>query len=147
MKRAFSVWSAGLLFTTLLLLAGCVSYERHVVPGKGLDGVKRFFVVSNQNDNHGIAQNIEAALKIRGNEAESGPLTMMPDDAQVIVGYEDRWEWDFGDHLNFLQLTVRNRKSGDLLASVRFSAKIPKGKTTAIVVGELIDRLLEDRKP
>ncbi len=147
MKRAFSVWSAGLLFASLLLLSGCVSYDSHVVPGKGLDGVKHFFVLSNLNDNHGIAQNIEAALKIRGNEAESGPMTMIPDEAQAIVSYEDRWEWDFGDHLIFLQLTARNRKTGDLLGSVRYGAKIPKGKTTAVVIGELMDRLLADRKP
>ena len=147
MKRAFSIWSAGLLFAGLLLLSGCVSYDSNVVSSKGLDGVKRFFVLSNQNDNHGIDHHIEAALKIRGNEASAGPMTMLPDDAQVIVTYEDRWEWDFGDHLIFLQLNVRDRRTDALLTSERFSAKIPKHKTTPVVVGELIDRLLADRKP
>jgi hypothetical protein len=148
MKRTLSAWSSWLLLAGLmLLLGGCVSYDRQVVPGRSLDGVKRFFVLSNQNDNHGLDHQIEAALKIRGNEAEVGPLTMLPDDSQVVVSYEDRWEWDFGDHLIFLQLTARDRRSADPIATVRFSAKIPKGKATPAVVGELIDRLLAGRKP
>ncbi len=147
MKRALSFWSVGLLLSALLLLAGCVSYERQVIAPKSLDGVKRFFVLSNQNDNHGIDHQIEAALKIRGNEATVGPMTMLPDDAQVVLVYEDRWEWDFGDHLVFLQLTARNRRTSQPLFMVRFSAKIPKGKKTPAVVGELVDRLLTDRKP
>ena len=147
MKRAFSVWSAGLLFGGLLLLGGCVSYDRNVVSSHGLDGVKRFFVLSNQNDNHGLDHQIEAALEIRGNEASVGPLTMLPDDAQVIITYEDRWEWDFGDHLIYLQLNARNRRTEQQIAGVRFSAKIPKGKAIPTVIGELIDRLLADRKP
>ena len=147
MKHAFSVWSAGLLFAGLLLLGGCVSYDRHDISAHGLDGVKRFFVLSNQNDNHGIDHQIEAALEIRGNAASVGPLTMLPDDAQVIITYDDRWEWDFGDHLIFLQLTARNHRTSEPLSTVRFSAKIPRGKTTPVVIGELIDRLLADRKP
>ena len=147
MKRAFSAWSSGLLLSALLLLAGCVSYDKQAYAPKALDGVKRFFVLSNQNDNHGIDHQIEAALKIRGNEASVGPMTMMPDDAQVVLVYEDRWEWDFGDHLVFMQLTARDRRTNQPLSFVRFSAKIPKGKKTAVVVGELVDRLLADRKP
>jgi hypothetical protein len=146
MKRVFSVWSAGLLLACLFL-GGCVSYDRHDLREHGLDGVKRFFVLSNQNDNHGIDHQIEAALKIRGNEASVGPMTMLPDDAQVIVTYDDRWEWDFGDHLIFLQLTARDRRSSDPISTVRFSARIPKGKKTPVVIGELIDRLLAGRKP
>jgi hypothetical protein len=148
MKRTLSAWSAGLLFAGLMtLLGGCVSYDRHVMSARGLDGVKRFFVLSNQNDNHALDHQIEAALKIRGNEATVGPLTMMPDDAQVVIGYEDRWEWDFGDHLIFLQITARDRRSTEPIAVVRFSAKIPKGRKTPAVVGELIDQLLAGRKP
>lgn len=147
MKRLFSARTAGLLLAGLmLLLGGCVSYDRHDVTGRNLDGVKRFFVQSNLNDNHGIDHQIEAALKIRDNEATAGPLTMLPDDAQVIITYDDRWEWDFGDHLIFLQVTARDRRTTQPISSVSFSAKIPRGKKTPVVVGELIDRLLAGRK-
>jgi hypothetical protein len=148
MKRTLSAWFAGLLLAGLAItLGGCVSYERNLMPGRTLDGVKRFFVLSNQNDNHGLDHQIEAALQIRGNEASVGPLTMLPDDAQVVVSYEDRWEWDFGDHLIFLQITARDRRSPEPIVMVRFSAKIPKGKKTPEVVGQLIDQLLAGRKP
>ena len=144
MKRVFSI---GLAILGLLLGGGCASYDHHVASERGLDGVKKFFVLSNQNDNHGLDHQLAAAFKIRGNEAEVGPLTMLPDDSQVVISYEDRWEWDFGDHLAYLQIIARDRRTGNPLATVRFSAKIPKLKTTPVVVGELVDRLLADRKP
>ncbi len=148
MKRTFSARPAGLLLAAgLAWLAGCATYDGQVMPGPGLNGAKHFFVLSNQNDNHAIDQQIVAALKIRGNDVDAGPLTMMPDDSQVIISYEDNWEWDFGDHLISLRLTARDRRSDQPLATVRFLAKIPRGKATPAIVGELVERLLANRKP
>lgn len=146
MKRLLPFPAAGLCWLTVLLFIGCASYDRLQVPGRTLNGDKRFFVLSNLNDNHAIDHQIEAALQIRGNTADHGPMTMLPDDAQVIVTYEDRWTWDFGDHLLFLQIVARDRRSQQPVATVRFNAKIPSHQGTAGIVGELIDRLLAGRK-
>jgi hypothetical protein len=148
MKRAFLFSLGCLLALGVLLTAGCTSYDAQVFQKKSaLQDAKHFFVLTNLNDNHGIANLIAGALKLRGNEAEVGPLTMMPDDTQIVISYEDRWTWDFGDHLVMLQITARERRGAQPLAIVRFSAKIPKHKATADTVGDLIDRLLPDKKP
>ena len=124
------------------LLAACTSYEARVDKGRSLDGVKSYFVLSNTNDNHALDAQIAAALKSRGFATETGPLSMLPDEAQAIVSYQDHWAWDFGDHLVYLQLAVRDRKTNQPYATVTFSAKVPTRKPLAEIVEGLIGPLL-----
>jgi len=145
MQRAFSLGLAGLLVLATLLLAGCSSYEAQS-GGKSVAGQKRIFIQSNQNDNNFLDTQIVAALKLRGYESDCGPLTMMPDDTQVIVTYEDHWTWDFGDHLAFLQITARDRRTGQAYGTAVFKAKIPTKKSIPKIIGELLDRILADAK-
>lgn len=134
-----------LLFPALLLLgllAGCTTYEAKVERGRSLEGVQRYFVQSNTNDNRAIDHQIAGALKARGYEAETGPLTMMPDESQAIVTYQDHWTWDFGDRLVFLQITARDRKTGQNYTTVKYSAKVPTGRPLARIVNDLVGQFL-----
>jgi hypothetical protein len=133
------------LFPAMLLLgllAGCSTYDARVEQDRSLEGVQRYFVQSNTNDNHAIDRQIAGALKARGLEAGTGPLTMMPDETEAIVTYQDHWTWDFGDRLVFLQLTVRERKTSRNYATVKYSAKVPTGKPLSAIVGELVGQFL-----
>lgn len=129
------------LLLLLGLLAGCATYEAKLERGLSLDGVQRYFVVSNPNDNRAIDHQIAAALKSRGYAAGTGPLTMMPDDTQAIVSYQDHWTWDFGDRLVFLQITVRDRKTSQTYATVKFSTKMPSGKSLSGIADELVGQI------
>jgi hypothetical protein len=130
----------------LLLLGGCTSYDAQIERNHSFTGVKRLFVVSNQNDNHGLDRLVANSLIARGFVAETGPLTMMGDDTQAIVMYEDHWTWDFGDHLVHLQLTVRDPKSPLTYAMASFGAKVPSRQPTSVIVDELVAKLLAARK-
>lgn len=130
------------LLLWLGLLAGCASYDTEVVRGRSLAGVQRFFVVSNPNDNRALDHQIMAALQARGYTAETGPRTMMPDDTQAIVSYQDRWTWDFGDRLVYLQIGVRDRKSSQTYATATFSTRLPTRKPIPAIVDELVGQLL-----
>jgi hypothetical protein len=130
-----------------LLLGGCATYDAQVERGQSLTGLKRFFVVSNLNDNHALDHRIAEALKARGMEADTGPLTMMPDNAQVIITYQDRWSWDFGDHLVYLAFTARNAATNEMVAIVSFSATIPLHEPVPETVGRLTESLLNDHRP
>jgi len=141
-----SFLSAALVSLGLALLAGCTSYYAQTMPGTGLTGVKHYFVLTNLNDNHGLDREIVAALRHHGFDAESGPHTMMPDESEVVIAYEDQWSWDFGDHLLGLRLIARNRKTSAPVATVNFFAKICGRKTTSHVIGELVDRMLAAKK-
>jgi hypothetical protein len=143
MKRLFPLPALlGLLF----LLGACTSYDAQMEPGKNFTGLQKFFVVSNHNDNHGLDRLIASSLTARGFAAEIGPLTMMGDDTQAIVTYQDRWAWDFGDHLVYLQFNVRNPKNNQPFATASFGAKVPTRKSIDVIVDELVAKLMGARK-
>lgn len=132
-------------FLLIVLLGGCASYNSQFERGRNLSSVHRFFVVSNLNDNHALDHQIAAVIKARGLEAESGPLTMMPDNTQAILTFQDHWTWDFGDHLVYLQISVRDRRSEQSFGSVTFSAKIPLREDASVTVARLVNQLLDKK--
>jgi hypothetical protein len=138
MTRAF--FPSLLLLLLLGLVSGCASYNTNVQ--RTLQGVTHFFVLANGNDNRALNHQIVATLKARGFSAETGPLTMMPDESQAIITYQDYWTWDFGEHLVYLQISARDRKTSEPFGSVTFQSKLPSGKTTAVIVDGLIVKLL-----
>jgi len=134
-----------LLVGLVLGLASCASYHSELDRGRSLAKFQRFFVLSNLNDNHAIDRQIAEQLKARGREADAGPLTMMPDNNQVIVMFQDRWAWDFGEHLVFLQIAVRDTHSAQPFASVTFSAKIPLHEEASVTIARVVDQLLDSK--
>ena len=110
--------------------------------GRSLKDMHRFFVVSNANDNRALDQQIALALKTRGRTADVGPVTMMPEDAQAVITFQDHWAWDFGEHLVFLQINVRDPLASQSFGSVTYSARFPGKETMPDIVGQLVARLL-----
>lgn len=132
-----------LLAGLALLLSGCASTDASVEGGRSLKGVQRFFVLSNLNDNRALDHQIALALKARGRTAEVGPLTMMPDDAQAVVAFQDHWAWDFGEHLVFLRINVRKPSQEQSFASATFSARVPLREPATVTLNRLVGTLLE----
>ena len=126
-----------------LALGGCASYNSQMDRGRNLSKVQRFFVVSNLNDNHGVDHQIAEALKARGREAENGPLTMMPDNTQAVITFQDHWTWDFGEHLVYFQMAARDANSEQSFATVSFSAKIPLREAASVTIARVVDQLLD----
>jgi uncharacterized protein YceK len=122
-------------------LSGCSTVDARVAPGHNLANVKRFFVVTSSSDNHGLNRHITNALQARGLTAESGPLTMMPDDTEAVITYQDRWGWDFSDYLAYLRIDVSAPGKTEPYASVNFSASVPSGKSYQATLQSLVDRL------
>jgi hypothetical protein len=141
MKRAIL---PSFLLLALGLLAGCASYNAS--HQRSLADIQRYFVRSNSNDNHALDHQIANALRSRGFTVETGPLTMLPDDTQAVISYQDHWTWDFGDHLVYLQLSVRDRRSIQNLATATFSTRLPTRTPTSGIVDGLVGKLLEGRK-
>ena len=128
-----------------VLFGGCATYHTQLDQGRSLAKIERFFILSNLNDNHALDHQIAEALKARGREAETGPLTMMPDRTQVVITFQDHWTWDFGDHLVFLQLSARDTRSEQSFATITFSARIPLHEDAPVTVARLVDRLLDKK--
>ncbi|HEY0947715.1 MAG TPA: hypothetical protein VGD81_20700 [Opitutaceae bacterium] len=132
---------ASLLVVTLALsLAGCTSFNAHVEPGRDLQSYQRFFVQSNLDDNQGIGAMLVRALQARGREAELGPLTMLPTSAQVLVTFQDRWTWDFRNHMVALRIVVLDARSRQPIAAASFTGP------TALTIDapDVVERLVTD---
>jgi hypothetical protein len=132
-----------LMMLACVLVAGCASTHTQVAePGRSLKDVRRFFVLRNLKDNHGIDTRIVRALQARGFEAESGPITLLPASAQAVVMYEDRWAWDFSDHMVYLKIGARDPQavfpyvSASYLKQVAFSTQVDD--VVAQVVADLL---------
>jgi hypothetical protein len=130
-----------LMMLACALVAGCASTQTHVTEtGRSLKDVRRYFVLRNLKDNHGIDVRIVRVLQARGFEAESGPITLLPDSAQAVIVYEDRWVWDFSNHMVYLKLGVRDPQAVLPYASASYLKQV--AFTTQ--VDEVIKRVLDD---
>lgn len=124
------------------LSSACTTLERTVNPGRNPAEAKRLFVEENLADNHRLARRIAAELRARGLQAESGPLTMMPEKTEAVVGYEDRWTWDFGEHMTYLRLDLRDPGEKRPYATAYRLRYIANSTDVDAVVKALVEELL-----
>ena len=109
-----------LLASAVLLFAGCSSVQIQKGSKTALTRRQRVYVEQRTNDSASLDARIVNELKTLGYDASAGPLTMMPDDTELVVTYDARWEWDFRHYLIDLGVTVRPASSFDVLARARY---------------------------
>ncbi|MFM8335033.1 MAG: hypothetical protein ACKOE8_01250 [Opitutaceae bacterium] len=121
------------------LLAGCSAVNsRQVVD---LNRFQRFYVERRLNENNHLDELIAAELRGRGKTAASGPRTMMPEDTQVIVTYDARWNWDFKTYLIELNLEFHTLYPSKKLADAQYYQPSLTPKAPPEAVRELVGRL------
>lgn len=135
-------------FVPLLLLlglfTGCTSAStRQVV---SLDAFRRIYVEQRQSDNNRVDLLLVAELQRLGRTASSGPMTMMPEDTDAVLTYNDRWEWDFKTYLIELTIELHTAKTRKKLADGRYHQPTLKTKPAPAVVSELLGPLFGPAK-
>ncbi len=124
-----------------LLFAGCASVEtRKVVE---LSRFKHIYVEHRLTDDHHIDEQIVQELQRLGYAASRGPLTLLPDHADAVLTYEDRWEWDFKTYLIEFNVFVRTARTNKKLADGRYYQPTPRPKPPAEVIREVITPLFK----
>ncbi|MSU69911.1 MAG: hypothetical protein EXS39_03885 [Opitutaceae bacterium] len=106
-----------LLPLLLALLTGCSMVSTNKKPGSDLAQLKHVFVEHRLNDNHGIDQLIVRELQNLGRAVSCGPLTMLPENADAIITYEDDWAFDFTTHMIVLDVKVRAAHTDEMLVT------------------------------
>jgi hypothetical protein len=151
-QRPFLSFGVKIFGSILLLLGlfcsvGCSSYVASADPTRKAKPIQVYFVKSNLSDNRGIDGRLVRALQARGFKADKGPMTMMPQEAQAIVTYEDHWNWDFTTHLTGLRIEFQDTKTERPFASSTFSG--PAALTVSIddVIDRLLDKMLKPPAP
>lgn len=125
----------------LALLAGCSSLNTRSVVD--LAPFKHIYVVHRLTDDHHIDEMLVRELQQLGHEASSGPLTLLPDNADAILTYEDRWEWDFKSYLIELTVELHTARTEKKLADGRYYQPTPKTIPPPAVVRELLTSLFK----
>jgi hypothetical protein len=140
--RAFPLF---LLLGALLLLAGCTSFETRKVVD--LSAFQHIYVEHRLTDDRRLDETIVQELTRLGYVASRGPLTMMPNDADAVLTYEDRWEWDFKTYLIEFNVVVRTARTKKQLAYGRFYQPTPNSKAPAEVVAKVLTPLFAKQSP
>jgi len=123
---------------TCLFAVGCAGppvSSRKVV---ALERFHHVFVISELNDNHRIDELLAAELKRLGYEASFGPRTMMPDNADAVITYADRWEWDFKTYLIELKLEAFTSRTNKKLAEARYYRPSLRSESPEQIVHDLL---------
>jgi hypothetical protein len=128
-----------LLALLAVFVAGCSSVNSRQVVDLGR--FQRFYVERRLNDNNHLDDLLAAELRSRGRTAASGPRTMMPEDTQVIVTYDARWNWDFKTYLIELNLEFHTVYPSKKLADAQYYQPSLTPKPPPEAVRELIGRL------
>jgi hypothetical protein len=123
------------------LLTGCASKFSWVDPKADLQRRKFFYVDSELSDGKNLHQAIAAELRNRGYAAGSGYLTMMPKEADVLVSYQSRWAWDFATYLIELDITVRDVRSGRIIATSGYHRPATEGTSTEEVIRKTLSAI------
>jgi len=132
-----------LLALALSCLTGCSSVTAHKNPAVDLTKFKRYYVEHRLTDDRKIDELIVADLRRRGLEATFGPLTMMPQNTEVLINYEDRWTWDFHNYLIELSITARDARKEKLIASGHTRHPGPFSKEPAEMIAKILDPIFK----
>lgn len=118
--------------------AGCSTLITNRDPRSDFGKAKRVYVENRLGDDHAIDEMIVAVLRKLGYEASSGPLTMKPENVDVLVFYDDRWTWDFKKYLIALNITVKDARRGTTIGTGEYYRPSPFSKAPAAMVEEVL---------
>lgn len=129
------------LLALVVLLAGCTSVKTHRWVKTDLRAYKHLYVETSSNDSARIDELIAAELQRLGFDASAGVRTMRPDNTELILSYDGRWEWDFRLYLIQLNVTARTASSGQQLATASIVHPGATSKSPEAMVHEVLSPL------
>jgi hypothetical protein len=97
-----------------------------------------YFVQNHGKDRRGIDEMIAYEIRSRGFAVDSGFESERPAEFDVLVEYEDRWQWDISNYLLFLRIDLRDPETNVLLATgssyQTSGARLPEREVVAKVI-------------
>lgn len=125
----------------IALCAGCTSVTARKAPGLDLNRYQHFFVEQPFNENHHVDEFIAEELRRMGKDAASGPMTMMPENAEVVVSYDARWTWDFKTYLIELNVEVHTAHTKKKLAEGRYFQPSARPRPAEVAVRDVLAKM------
>lgn len=135
------------LLTLLCLCNGCATSYRWKDPAVQFQKRKHFYVETELSDGKELHLAIAEELRGLGYNVSSGQLTMIPKDADTLVSFHSRWEWDFTTYLIQLDVQVRDVKSGKILASAGYHRPAIGGTSTTTLIQRVLHEIFPKKTP
>lgn len=125
------IFAAGCVAKSLLSEPIAAEYRR---PGL------RVFVQNHGEDRRNLERVIAEQLSSKGLVVSSGLAADRPAEIDLLVVYEDRWQWDMSNYLIFMRIDVRDPMTNVLLATgssyqTSLARKSPEAVIALIVPG------------
>jgi hypothetical protein len=125
-------------------LAGCAQMTVHALPNADVGHFKHIFVEHRLADSYGVADEVARQLRAMGYDASAGALTMLPDNADLIVSYADMWTWDFNTYMIEFDMQVRMARSDRILAVGHYyKPAMVFGRPPRAMIQELLVKLFK----
>ena len=135
------------LLALLCLCSGCASSYRWKDPAARFQNRKHFYVETEPSDGKQLHLAIANELRALGYNVSSGHLTMIPKDADTLVTFQSRWEWDFTTYLIQLDIQVRDVNSGKILASSSYHRPAIGGTSTTTLIQRVLGAIFTKKTP
>jgi hypothetical protein len=131
---------------TALLLGACVAtVSGQLTIPKEVAVKSVYFVARSPSDGRDLAAIIVERMKARGLEASTGALA--PPNANYVVSYVDRWQWDLRMYLWDMRIEVRDAKDQSIIGygeSAQSSLKA-MGKNFGDIIDIALDQLFNKK--
>lgn len=125
-----------MVLAAALIFVACVStaLQTDPVPPQYREPSLQYFVENHGEDRRGLDQMIAEELRSRGLKAARGPANVRPSLFDVLVVYEDRWQWDMSNYLIFLRIDLRDPETNVLLATgSSFQTSLARKSESAVI--------------
>ncbi len=147
MKLSIVTLRTSLAIAALLLVTGCINRSSATMaPGQNLDQATKYYVVRLGPDERGINRIISDGLTLRGYRASTGLDTDTPEDIDVVVTYEDRWQWDITMYMIELTVKLQDPETQLPIASGNSYHTSLSRLTPAQMVDEVLDAVFAEAR-
>ena len=101
----------------IAVLACATAMQTDRIPSELRNPSLQYFVENHGTDRHGIDEMIARGIQARGLKSKAGHANARPAQFDVLVVYEDHWQWDMSNYLIFLRIDFRDPETNVLLAT------------------------------
>jgi hypothetical protein len=107
-----------IFFFASLIISGCsTAVKIEPVPAQLKSSALVYFVENHGEDKRHLDQIIASELINRGMTASSGFKADRPGKFDILVVYEDRWQWDMTNYLIHMRIDLRSPTTNVLLGT------------------------------
>ena len=105
------------VFITLSILSCSTALKVEPVPSEFRQITLKYFVENHGTDKRRLDKIIALELKSYGYDVSSGYKSERPAEFDILVIYEDRWQWDMSNYLIHMRIDLRSPETNVLLGT------------------------------